>query len=107
DLGVHVAVRGYHAPVLDRDVHAAAGAAVAAWRLVPLQRGQVALGDDVAAGAGQRQAGRGGGRGQCAVADEITTCAHGPLRSWTGWTVKARVRRARAPARRGGRPAAR
>ena len=59
DLGFDVAVGGHHAAVLGRHHHAAAGAAEAAGRLVPVQRGLLGVGDQVARRAGDRQAGGG------------------------------------------------
>src|SRR5690606_2717463 len=74
DLGMHVAMGGHHPPILDRDVDPAPGAAVPAGRLAPLELDLVALGDQVAAAPGQRQAGGGRGGGDGGGADEIATC---------------------------------
>src|SRR5690606_21824558 len=70
DLGLDVAMGGDHAAVVDRDVDAAAGSAVAARRLAPLQPA-VALHHRLGDLRGKRQPGRRGGAGDGAVADEL------------------------------------
>ncbi len=73
DLGVDVAVGRDHPAVLDRDHHAAAGAAEAAGRLVPFQLGLVAGHHDVGGLGRQSDAGHGGG-GRCSLGlDDLAT----------------------------------
>jgi hypothetical protein len=58
DLKFDVAMGRHHAILLGRDHHAAAGAAEAAWGLVPFQFAGVALGDEIGRAGGRRHAGR-------------------------------------------------
>src|SRR5690606_30221116 len=83
DLRVHVAVGGHHAVVAHGHVDAAAGAAVAAGRLAPLELGaacarRILLDDGVVCAARQRQSGRGCGGCDCGIADEFTARGHVP-----------------------------
>src|SRR5690606_35836520 len=83
DLGLDVAVGGDHAAVAHRDVDPAAGAAVAARSLAPLQV-PVTLGhglDGVDGPAGHRQSGGDGRAGDGAGADELATAGTHPWNS--------------------------
>src|SRR5690606_36502084 len=83
DLGQHVAVGGHHAAVVDRDVDATAGAAVAARGLAPLELA-IALDHGIGQLGRQRQTGGQRGAGNGAVADEVAAAGAHPGGSCVG-----------------------
>jgi multicomponent K+:H+ antiporter subunit G len=71
DLSLHVTMRGDDLVVAGRDHHATARSAEAARCLVPVQRGQLGIGDQVCS-SGKRNASRSGCSGSGVGLDEIT-----------------------------------
>ena len=96
DLGLDVAVGGDHLAVLDRDHHAAAGAAEAARRLGPFQLGLVARHHDVGGLGRQGDAGHGGGGGGGLGLDDLAT---GELHGSASLSLVPAVRSGGRPAR--------